>query len=219
MQLAAEVARAYCGSFDGCCTRSGQAPIDRARCETLVAAAIVDEAGRDVRGATADEIGVCADAVAARQSLCPKDDAPWPRYGGATPAIFLPTPVYRACATLVGDDPSKAAPSCAGAGSGGTCPAGTTCAVDTCLALGGEGAPCAGATSCVDSEVCAPSLTCAAAARGKDGQPCLKDGCEAGLVCASGTCAPAREHPDIKYVEHDSPYSVRAEACRRFDYL
>lgn len=216
-ELAAEVARAYCDSFDACCTRSGQAPIDRARCESVIAASIVDEAGRDARRGTGDEIGACADAVAARQARCPNEDAPWPRYGGATPPIFLATPVYQACAALVGVDPSKAAPACAGGGA--TCPAGATCVIDTCVAVGGEGAPCTGATGCVDSTVCAPSLTCEPPARGKNGQACMTDGCEAGLVCASGICAPAREHADLRYVEHDSPYSVRPDACRRFDYL
>jgi hypothetical protein len=216
-ELAAEVALAYCEAFGACCSASGQPPIDRARCESVVASAIVREVGRAARRATAAQIAACAAAVRGRSARCPKEDAPWPRYGGATPALFLPTSVYSACASLVGAKPESAAPACGASGS--SCPRGTSCAIDSCVDVAPVGAACDGASSCIDSAVCAPSLACEPPKRGKEGEPCARDGCEAGLVCAASTCAPAREHPDITYVERESPYSVRAETCRRFDYL
>ena len=205
------VASAYCGAFASCCAADGET-VDVARCESYTSDALYNALHR-VRRHAASGIAACADAVRARAETCPSDDAAWPKYGGSTPALFLPTPVYRVCASLVGGQPDEAAPSC----DGGGCADGGSCEVDTCVDVGQLGGKCP-SLECVDTAVCGADGTCEPRTPKPNGAPC--DGtCDPGLVCAFDKCAPARDHPEVPYVERASPYSVRPETCMRFSYL
>lgn len=213
--LADAVAASYCEAIAACCGNAGYAAVDLATCKTWASEEIVTHVQRP-RGASQDAIDACAEAVRARTALCPKSDAPWPAFGGATPSFFLPSSVYPTCARLIGGDAAQSTAACGG---GVACTPDLTCAIDSCVAIGSEGEACP-ALECIDTATCNADGTCAARASAPVGAACAATtSCDPGLVCATGQCAPKREHPEIPYAERVSPYSVRPETCARFGFL
>ena len=210
--VASAIAESYCKAFSSCCVGIGQPPIDVARCRELTSAAAqkqLDAAGAS--DVSAKEATVCVDAIHTRIAACGKEDVHWP---GTELAVFAPSSIQAACATVFPSAQSSRAEPCAASTS---CGGASTCAIDECTSAPALGAACPGG-SCLDSAVCAAG-SCVAPSSADVGASCMiNDDCRLGLVCATGACAPSHDHPGLA-TQRSSPYRIGSDTCRAFTYL
>jgi hypothetical protein len=210
--VASAIAETYCKAFSSCCVGIGQPPIDVARCRSLTAAAAQKEL--DAAGASdvsAQDANACVDAIHTRIAACGKEDIHWEN---PQPAFFDPELVQAGCLPLLpnakvfGFEACSASMPCTELGA--------TCAIDVCSSGQPPGAACG--AGCLDSASCVAG-TCAVVVKSDVGAACkINDDCRLGLVCATGTCAPSRGHPDLA-TQRSSPYRIGGDTCRAFAYL
>lgn len=210
--IAAEIAATYCKTFSSCCVSSGQPPIDVSRCREIITAeaTAVLEQQSTFDNASAE---ACVDAIEQRMSLCGKEDVAWQTIKGSPP-LFAASSLQAGCEAVVGRTNGTKAMLCK---SGIECLDGYACAVDECVPNQGLGGSCA-KLPCLDGFAC-NGTTCELSAVHDVGEMCVTDAeCKLGLVCANGTCLPARQFPEL-YERRSSPYRVGADTCKAFTYL
>ena len=211
--IAAQIAATYCKTFSSCCVGAAQPPIDVSRCRELITAeamAVLAKRSSPFDNATAD---VCVAAIGTRMAICGKEDVAWQIING-TPALFASSSIQDACEAVVGrTDGTKNMP----CSTSFNCGKGETCAVDICASNPGKGGDCTN-QPCLDSFECSGG-TCVVTATHDVGDMCGSDSeCLLGLVCAKGSCLPARQFPELSK-RRSSPYRVGADTCKAFTYL